>query len=172
MWRCFLLRLAMRSYLFLRETKWNFCLELMEHKIVQVKDGAKIYPWMVRMSMTRLDETTVQCGGTLISKDRIATARHCLQNMKSGVVEFLKKTSSDNGNFTRQIKYYQIPKDRVSDYAEAVLDKPVRNIFPIDICQGKLKAGKKGLALGWGLTGHKQTISKNPNTLAEQVFRL
>jgi len=126
----------------------------------EVKDGAKIYPWMVRMSMTRLDETTVQCGGTLISKDRIATARHCLQNMKSGVVEFLKKTSSDNGNFTRQIKYYQIPKDRVSDYAEAVLDKPVRNIFPIDICQGKPKAGKKGVALGWGGQGYDQPWPK------------
>ena len=116
---------------------------------------------MVRISTIDEANDSYLCGATLISKDRIATARHCLQTMKSGVVEFLKKTSSEKGKFRRQIKYYQIPKDRVSDYAEAVLDKPVRNIFPIDICQEKPKAGKKGLALGWGKTGYKQTISKH-----------
>ena len=54
------------------------------------------------------------------------------------------------------IKYYQIPKDCKSDYAEAVLDKPVKKIQPIDICQRNPKAKKLGLALGWGMTGHGQ----------------
>ena len=115
-------------------------------------------------------DNSLFCGATLFFLRIVLPQLNTV--CKTGKLGFLKKTSSNKGMFTRQIKYYQIPKDRVSDYAEAVLDKPVRNIFPIDICQGKLKAGKKGLALGWGLTGHKQTISKNPNTLAEQVFRL
>ena len=112
-------------------------------KPFQVKDGAKEYPWVVEIDMG--------CTGTLISPDRIAMAKHCFEREESAVVQFFKKTKRDQGRFQRNIKYYEIPSNRNSDYAEAVLDRPVVHPAPIDICQEKPKVNEMGLALGWGM---------------------
>jgi len=111
-----------------------------------VKDGANEYPWVVEIDMG--------CTGTLISPDRIATAKHCFENVESAVVRFFKKTKRDQGRFQRNIKYYEIPSNRNSDYAEAVLDRPVVHPAPIDICQEKPKVDEMGLAVGWGMVDH------------------
>ena len=96
------------------------------------------------------------CTGTLISPDRIATAKHCFENVESAVVQFFKKTMRDKGRFQRNIKYYEIPSDSRSDYAEAVLDRPVVHPAPIDICQEKPKVDEMGLAVGWGMVDHSE----------------
>jgi len=127
-----------------------------------VKDGTKEYPWIVRIAAWIKNANTNTkyrfplCTGTLISQDRIATAKHCLDEYENFEVEFFKKTSSDGGRFQRKIKYYQIPKSSIdSDYAEAVLDRPVVEPVPIDICQKRPKVNEKGLALGWGWVDYK-----------------
>ena len=127
-----------------------------------MKDGTKEYPWIVRIvawikntnSNTKYKRPL--CTGTLISQDRIATAKHCLNKFENFEVEFFKKLSSDSGRFQRKIKYYQIPDSSInSDYAEAVLDRPVVEPAPIDICQKRPKVNEKGLALGWGWVDYK-----------------
>merc|ERR1711962_1836641 len=138
-----------------------------------VKDGTKEYPWIVRIvawiknanSNTKYKRPL--CTGTVISQDRIATAKHCLNKFDNLEVQFFKKTSSDGGRFQRKIKYYQIPKSSIrsdssppwapptSDYAEAVLDRPVVEPAPIDICQKRPKVDEKGLAVGWGWVDYK-----------------
>ena len=140
-----------------------------------MKDGTKEYPWIVRIvawiknanSNTKYKRPL--CTGTLISQDRIATAKHCLNKFDNLEVQFFKKTSSDGGRFQRKIKYYQIPKSSIrsdssppwapptSDYAEAVLDRPVVEPAPIDICQKRPKVNEKGLAVGWGYVDLKST---------------
>ena len=121
-----------------------------------VKDGTKEYPWIVQIVRIKNANSNTKykwplCTGTLISQDRIATAKHCLDKYQNFEVEFFKKTNSDRGRFQRKIKYYQIPKSPTdSDYAEAVLDRPVVEPAPIDICQKRPKVNEKGLALGWG----------------------
>jgi len=129
-----------------------------------VKDGTKEYPWIVRIvAWTKNTNSNTKykrplCTGTLISQDRIATAKHCLNKFENFEVEFFKKLSSDSGRFQRKIKYYQIPKSSInSDYAEAVLDRPVVEPAPIDICQKRPKVNEKGLAVGWGWVDLKST---------------
>ena len=114
-----------------------------------MKDGAKEYPWVVEIDMG--------CTGTLISPDRIAMAKHCFEREESAVVQFFKKTKRDQGRFQRNIKYYEIPSNSRSDYAEAVLDRPVVEPAPIDICQKRPKVNEKGLAVGWGWVDLKST---------------
>ena len=73
-----------------------------------------------------------------------------------------------------KLRYYQIPKNPESDYAEAVLEKPAIGhdgpIRDIDICPDDLfdfSRNNVGLALGWGSTGDlrdRGIINKN-NTL-------
>ena len=116
-----------------------------------MKDGAKEYPWVVEIDMG--------CTGTLISPDRIAMAKHCFEREESAVVQFFKKTKRDQGRFQRNIKYYEIPSNRNSDYAEAVLDRPVVHPAPIDICQEKPKVNEMGLALGWGMVERGQSAT-------------
>ena len=128
------------------------------NKSSQVKDGSKEYPWVVkiRAKVKNRINSYGMCTGTLISPDRIATAKHCFENVESAVVQFFKKTMRDKGRFQRNIKYYEIPSDSRSDYAEAVLDRPVVHPAPIDICQEKPKVDEMGLAVGWGMVDHSE----------------
>ena len=116
-----------------------------------MKDGSKEYPWVVKIRARVKNSFSYEmCTGTLISPDRIATAKHCLDRHERAVVQFFKKTMRDKGRFQRNIKYYEIPSNSRSDYAEAVLDRPVVEPTPIDICQKRPKVNEKGLAVGWG----------------------
>ena len=121
-----------------------------------MKDGTKDYPWVVRIKIRETNTTDFSmCTGTLISKNRIASAKHCFEGFECGIVEFFKKTLTDRGRFQRNIKYYQISEDIFSDYAEAVLDQPVIHPAPIEVCQSDPKVNTWGLAVGWGLKEHK-----------------
>ena len=125
-----------------------------------MKDGSKEYPWVVKIRARVKNSFSYEmCTGTLISPDRIATAKHCLDRHESAVVQFFKKTMRDKGRFQRNIKYYEIPSDSRSDYAEAVLDRPVVHPAPIDICQEKPKVNEMGLALGWGMVERGQSAT-------------
>ena len=120
-----------------------------------MKDGTKDYPWVVKIRIRVTNTSNFKiCTGTLISKNRIASAKHCFEGKECGIVQFFKKTSKDRGRFQRNIKYYQIPDDSDSDYAEAVLDQPVMNPAPVEVCQRDPKVGTWGLAVGWGLKEH------------------
>merc|ERR1711962_1735880 len=132
-----------------------------------VKDGTKEYPWIVRIvawiknTNSNTKHKRPLCTGTLISQDRIATAKHCLNKFENFEVEFFKKLSSDSGRFQRKIKYYQIPDSSInSDYAEAVLDRPVVEPAPIDICQKRPKVNERG----WHLDGVGWIITLRPHT--------
>ena len=65
-----------------------------------------------------------------------------------------------------KLLYFLVPQNPESDYAEAVLEKPVIGpegpILPIDICPDDLLTrNSEGLALGWGSTGDKRLTDKS-----------
>ncbi|XP_061394950.1 seminase-like [Musca vetustissima] len=124
------------------------------------------------MQLRTLRDITV-CGGTLIAKRYVVTAAHCMDKMKPE--EFIvvggASTVDEPGVRRKVVKgfihpgYRMLNKDR--DIAVLKLDEEMvgKNIRPIELCSGALKAGDIIQVSGWGRTQEKGYSSDELRTI-------
>jgi secreted trypsin-like serine protease len=113
------------------------------------------------------------CGGTLIDKDSVLTAAHCLVNAKPDKLQVVvgRTALNQNRGLLRSVSRRFIdPRYNGNGYDAAVLklSRPVKGIRPIKLATAKQnnleKPGRKLTVAGWGLTGFKST---QPNRLRQ-----
>ncbi len=129
-----------------------------------------------------------QCGGTLISKDKILTAAHCVSSKaKDGTLtiepgELFKvsvgmRSYGTNQGFRRGVKEIKVHPRYASlknppfayDLAILTLDEPVSDIKPVVLGTGAMdKPGTSGLIIGWGATS-SDTIEKSEDMLESRL---
>jgi len=113
------------------------------------------------------------CGGTLIDKDSVLTAAHCLVNPKPDKLQVVVGRTALNqnrGQLRSVSRCFIQPRYNGNGYDAAVLKlrRAVKGIKPIKLAtakQNKLeKPGRKLTVAGWGVTGFKST---QPNRLRQ-----
>jgi len=119
----------------------------------------KSHPWAVQLRIDMSDGNTGRCGGTIIGKNIVATAAHCLEDATKGTIGYGSAAFDDfshnvyfsaNDCFkhkTIDAAFIRTKKDFKSDYAKA-----------LDWAKSPISTGQDITVFGWGMTeGNGQT---------------
>lgn len=120
------------------------------------------YPFMAVLLVGSSDGSTSLCGGTLIDRDSVLTAGHCLVNARSVRLAVGRTViSKPQGKVRAATRWFSHPRFDLSnnfsyDVAVLKLDRAVRGIKPIKLStasQDNLETpGRKLTVAGWGTT--------------------
>jgi secreted trypsin-like serine protease len=130
------------------------------------------YPFMAYVKLYRNGKPYASCGGSLIDRNSVLTAAHCLLNTTGAVVvvgrmDLRKKNRGQEIGASRPFIH---PRYLGSGYDVGVLKlrRPVKGIKPIKLATAKQNnletPGRKLTVAGWGLTGFNGTP---PNRLRQ-----
>ena len=118
------------------------------------------YPFMAYLELYGKRKSVSACGGTLIDRDSVLTAAHCLKNT-TGAVVVVGRTDLRNKNRGQVIeasKPFIHPRYNGNGYDAGVLKlrRPVKGIKAIKLASSKQnyleKPGRKATVAGWGST--------------------
>jgi trypsin len=127
------------------------------------------YPFMVYVKLYRNGKRSGFCAGSLINRNSVLTAAHCLLNT-TGAVVVVGRTDLRNKNRGQEIgasRPFIHPRYNGSGYDAAVLKlrRPLKGIKPIKLATAKQNnletPGRKLTVAGWGLTGFNATHPTN-----------
>jgi secreted trypsin-like serine protease len=100
------------------------------------------------------------CGGTLIARDSVLTAAHCVRNARKVVLTVGRTVISESQGQLRSVRYafthprYNFKKSNAYDAAVLKLRSPVKGIKPIKLATAKQNGlelpGHTLRAAGWG----------------------
>ena len=130
------------------------------------------YPWQVRLYETMDDEIGF-CGGSIIDKDWILTAAHCLVETDNVVVGFgdvdrTKTTKIESDTIFVHPDYLDGKK---ADIALVKLSKPIPDAPTVPLDEGRatqslLQAGAKATVTGWGAIWDFQAFNNAVDVMA------
>lgn len=119
------------------------------------------WPWVAGLVINHSSSTEVFCGASLIDKDWVLTAAHCVINIKSSSFDVIvnKPRLNQEGGERLSVDYVVLHPE----YNDLTLDNDLAliklsspsNIPPINILApftSQDSAGKSAIALGWGAT--------------------
>ena len=125
----------------------------------EVKPNSK--PWIVRFDK--------DCGGTLIAKNVVLTAKHCVPVM--GNIAYLgdhSKEQFDVGQRSIRVEKfeYDMPDCPTCDFAVAILEEDVQTNEYIQIAKlpnqdEQCPPGKEMIVCGWGKDAYNETRSRD-----------
>src|SRR5215208_7506943 len=127
------------------------------------------YPFMAYVELYGKGKSVWACGGTLIDRDSVLTAAHCLKNT-TGAVVALGRTDlkeKNRGQVIEASRPFIHPHYEGSGYDAGVLKlkRAVKGIKPIKLATAKQNnletPGRKLTVAGWGLTGFNGTHPTN-----------
>jgi secreted trypsin-like serine protease len=122
-----------------------------------VADGA--YPFMAFLEITFRNGSGTRCGGTLIARDSVLTAAHCVTNARKVLLTVGRTVISESQGQLRSVRYvFRHPRYNPDNFAydAAVLKlySPVKGIKPIKLATAKQNGlelpGQTLKAAGWG----------------------
>lgn len=113
------------------------------------------YPWYAAISPKSNPDTSVACGGALISKDWVITAKHCVVDYGSwlpakivfGIYDQNNPYKLEKRDVTKIIQY-----PGKYDVALVKLSSAVNDISPVDISWKKPAAGSSIIIMGFGIS--------------------
>jgi trypsin len=123
------------------------------------------YPFMAYVTLYRNAKPDASCGGSLIDRNSVLTAAHCLLNT-TGAVVVVGRTDLRKKNRGQEIgasRPFIHPRFIGNGYDVGVLKlrRPVKGIKPIKLATAKQNnletPGRKLTVAGWGLTGFNGT---------------
>jgi secreted trypsin-like serine protease len=122
-----------------------------------VADGT--YPFMAFLEIEFSDGSGAHCGGTLIDRDSVLTAAHCVRNARRVVLTVGRTVISESRGQLRSASYafthpnYN-PQNQAYDAAVLKLRSPVKGIKPIELASAKQngleRPGHTLKVAGWG----------------------
>jgi secreted trypsin-like serine protease len=122
-----------------------------------VADGT--YPFMAFLEIEFRNGSVSRCGGTLIARDSVLTAAHCVRNARRVLLTVGRTVISQSQGQLRSVRYafthprYNPPKSAY-DAAVLKLRSPVKGIKPIKLATAKQNRlelpGHTLRAAGWG----------------------
>ncbi|XP_050666958.1 trypsin-1-like isoform X2 [Leptidea sinapis] len=124
--------------------------------------GLNQYPWMVRL----VYDGQFHCGGSLVTKDYVLTAAHCVRKLKRSKIRVIlgdhdqtltTESTAIMRAVTAIVRHRSFDADSYNnDIALLKLRKPVtfsKIIKPICLPPSNIEpAGKEGIVVGWGRT--------------------
>jgi secreted trypsin-like serine protease len=122
-----------------------------------VADGA--YPFMAFLDIRYRNGSRGRCGGTLIGRDSVLTAAHCVPNARKVLLTVGRTVISESQGQLRSVRYVFIhprynPPKYAYDAAVLKLYSPVKGIKPIKLATAKQNRlelpGHTLRAAGWG----------------------
>jgi secreted trypsin-like serine protease len=122
-----------------------------------VADGA--YPFMAFLDIRYRNGSRGRCGGTLIARDSVLTAAHCVPNTRKVLLTVGRTVISESQGQLRSVRYVFIhprynPPKYAYDAAVLKLYSPVKGIKPIKLATAKQNSlelpGHTLRAAGWG----------------------
>jgi secreted trypsin-like serine protease len=133
----------------------------LEPKVVggtPVADGT--YPFMAFLDITYMNGSGGRCGGTLIARDSVLTAAHCVRHARRVFLTVGRTVISESRGQVRSVRYafthprYNFKKSNAYDAAVLKLRSPVKGIKPIKLATAKQNGleqpGHTLKAAGWG----------------------
>ena len=132
------------------------------------------YPFMAYVKLYRNGKRSGFCAGSLIDRNSVLTAAHCLLNTTGALVVVGRTDLSkkDRGQEIGASRPFIHPRYNGGGYDAGVLKlrRPVKGIKPIKLATAKQNnletPGRKLTVAGWGLTGFKST---QPTTRLRQA---
>jgi secreted trypsin-like serine protease len=123
-----------------------------------VADGT--YPFMAFLEIEFRNGSVSHCGGTLIARDSVLTAAHCVRNARRVFLTVGRTVISESQGQLRSVRYafthprYNFKKSNAYDAAVLKLRSPVKGIKPIKLATAKQNGlelpGHTLRAAGWG----------------------
>lgn len=130
------------------------------------------YPWQVRLYETMNDEIGF-CGGSIIDKDWILTAAHCLVETDMVVVGFgdVDRTKTTKIESEKIIVHPDYLDGKKADIALVKLAKPIPDAPVVPFAKDRsadrlLKAGAKATVTGWGAIWDFQAFNNAMDVMA------
>jgi secreted trypsin-like serine protease len=144
------------------------------------------YPFMVALLDTRKGATAfdqLHCGGTLIDRDSVLTAAHCVEGLSATPLRVtVGRTvlNSDQGQTRRVSKILIHPRwfslTVAYDAAVLKLSRPVRGADPLRLATSSQdfleKAGRDATVAGWGYTAQRSPDGYTPDKKDTWVNRM
>src|SRR5215216_3205480 len=134
------------------------------------------YPFMAYLELYRKGKSVWACGGTLIDRDSVLTAAHCLKNT-TGAVVVVGRTDlrkKNRGQVIEASRPFIHPSYNGNGYDAGVLklSRPVKGIKPIKLATARQndleKPGRILTAAGWGSVSSKpQSVEDYPKRMRE-----
>jgi len=126
---------------------------------------AKSYPWFVRLDKNH--NSTNTCGGSLITKDCVLTAAHCVEDIKPTQVRIGQDELRNVSKVIMHPNFRKTPKKAVSDIALIFLEKPSSKT-PVRLLSSVPKKGTDVTIIGFGKDApwtkeEDELNQKNPN---------
>ena len=141
-------------------------------------------PFIARLTIKAGFANYITCGASLIDRQHLLTAKHCLQtfydeciNELDCIAHFrdltLGRTNQEPGQFYIPITDI-FEKEGLSDLAIVKLKYPVEEhkdyrlgapLQPIKIATEDPKPGEQALTAGWGITGYNEGLSESLHSL-------
>lgn len=132
------------------------------------------YSFMVSLQVRGIPNNSGHfCGGTLIDRDSVLTAAHCVEGIGNRPRDFISasrvrvvvgttvlKSNQGQERKIKKIKRHPSYKNFKYDAAVIQLDRPVSSIKPIKIATARQNSlerpGRKGRIAGWGNTAKQE----------------
>ncbi|XP_029644037.1 tryptase-2 [Octopus sinensis] len=157
------------------------CLPLVSSKISRIVNGESVphcnFPWIVNLRILRehnYKDYTQMCGASLIARNKVITAAHCVRSDKNGKVFRIEvNLATDNpakpvytiqGLRYKYIKQYHLSRNGMPYYDIAIIELEHRVTYskclrPITLPQRNDVFTGNCWALGWGSNGYDQKPS-------------
>jgi len=130
------------------------------------------YPWQVRLYET-VDDEIGFCGGSIIDKDWILTAAHCLVETDNVVVGFgdVDRTKTTKIESDKIFVHPDYLDGKKADIALVKLSKPIPDAPVVRFAEGRasenlLPAGAKATVTGWGAIWDFQAFNNAMDVMA------
>jgi secreted trypsin-like serine protease len=122
------------------------------------------WPWMVALSYNTLPQNNdAFCGATLIAKDWVLTAAHCVVDQTIDSISVVTPNQTNNESLLiKQIVVHPSYNAETFEHDLALIElAKVSQIFPIKILSSHTiqdRGEKEAIALGWGTVSAKKAI--------------